>query len=72
MFCLIFWINAWGSLIFDIEMIIFCGVIFCWNFKNYELVNVLPIPLLGIPNPFPPKAVLLTNSFILLKSIEVT
>ena len=26
MFCLIFWINAWGSLIFDIEMIMFDGV----------------------------------------------
>jgi hypothetical protein len=53
--------NWLESVIFDIDIIIFFGVIFCWNFKNYVLVNVFPTPLPGIPKPLNPKADLLIS-----------
>lgn len=60
-FCFMACMSCSGFWMFESDIIIFFGVIFCWNFKNYELINLFPVPLLGIPRPLNPNAVLLTS-----------
>jgi hypothetical protein len=62
-FSTIDFINYYGALIFAIDIIIFFGVIFCWNYNSFSLVNGFSLIWADtLPNPWFPKAVFLTSS----------
>lgn len=55
------WMYFYGSDKLDKEITVEFGLIFCWNFRNWSFVNTFPNPVLGIPIPAFPNAVLLTS-----------